>query len=264
MGGEKGPPKAEGEGGSLNWPIVGIIRELASRAKELIDEESLLSEQIRLRQAQSEQLNAGLPTLSKERRRRLEETLQLYDLHREIDDLLQWIADKIVRHRTAQLMHQIFLEDAQDADGNNNSDGRQTISGVDPTTLEEEELKQMCAEHVLEKKRLEQKCADLEQKCAEHVLERKRLEQLCAEHVLEKKRLEQLCAAADLEKKRLEQKCAELVLEQTRSQQVSLPQHFGNLLLSVLGGPAARQLFLKVMRVGIEELREFLRSRRSD
>ena len=32
--------------------------------------------------------------LSKERRKRLDETLQLYDLHREIDDLLQWIADK--------------------------------------------------------------------------------------------------------------------------------------------------------------------------
>ena len=73
------------------------IRELASRAGELINEGSPLSEQIRLRQAQIEKLYAGLQDLSKERRKRLDETLQLYDLHREIDDLLQWIADKEVR-----------------------------------------------------------------------------------------------------------------------------------------------------------------------
>uniref|UniRef100_A0A915M9S2 Calponin-homology (CH) domain-containing protein n=1 Tax=Meloidogyne javanica TaxID=6303 RepID=A0A915M9S2_MELJA len=71
-----------------------IIKELASRAKNLIDEESPLSEQIQLRQSQIEKLYAGLQDLSKERRKRLDETLQLYDLHREIDDLLQWIADK--------------------------------------------------------------------------------------------------------------------------------------------------------------------------
>jgi uncharacterized phage infection (PIP) family protein YhgE len=70
------------------------IRELAVRAGELIDEGSGLSEQIRLRQAQIEKLYAGLQDLSRERRKRLDETLQLYDLHREIDDLLQWIADK--------------------------------------------------------------------------------------------------------------------------------------------------------------------------
>lgn len=49
-----------------------------------------------MRQAQIEKLYAGLQDLSKERRKRLDETLQLYDLHREIDDLLQWIADKEV------------------------------------------------------------------------------------------------------------------------------------------------------------------------
>lgn len=49
-----------------------------------------------MRQAQIEKLYAGLQDLCKERRKRLDETLQLYDLHREIDDLLQWIADKEV------------------------------------------------------------------------------------------------------------------------------------------------------------------------
>uniref|UniRef100_A0A1I7XLS8 PH domain-containing protein n=1 Tax=Heterorhabditis bacteriophora TaxID=37862 RepID=A0A1I7XLS8_HETBA len=54
------------------------------------------SDQIALRQAQIEKLYAGLQDLSKERRKRLDETLELYALHREIDDLLQWIADKEV------------------------------------------------------------------------------------------------------------------------------------------------------------------------
>ncbi|EJW71348.1 hypothetical protein WUBG_17748, partial [Wuchereria bancrofti] len=51
-------------------------------------------EHINVRQAQIEKLYAGLQDLCKERRKRLDETLQLYELHREIDDLLQWIADK--------------------------------------------------------------------------------------------------------------------------------------------------------------------------
>lgn len=53
-------------------------------------------EHISVRQAQIEKLYAGLQDLCKERRKRLDETLQLYELHREIDDLLQWIADKEV------------------------------------------------------------------------------------------------------------------------------------------------------------------------
>lgn len=54
------------------------------------------SDKIVLRQSQIEKLYAGLQDLCKERRKRLDETLQLYGLHREIDDLLQWIADKEV------------------------------------------------------------------------------------------------------------------------------------------------------------------------
>uniref|UniRef100_A0A915D2F1 PH domain-containing protein n=1 Tax=Ditylenchus dipsaci TaxID=166011 RepID=A0A915D2F1_9BILA len=76
--------------------FADTIRELSNRAKKFIDENSPLSEQIQVRQTQIEKLYAGLQDLSKERRKRLDETLQLYDLHREIDDLLQWIADKEV------------------------------------------------------------------------------------------------------------------------------------------------------------------------
>ncbi|KAL3083302.1 hypothetical protein niasHS_011104 [Heterodera schachtii] len=105
--------------------FAGTIRELAGRAKELIDEESPLSEQIRLRQAQIEKLYAGLQDLSKERRRRLEETLQLYDLHREIDDLLQWIADKEVvagshengqDYEHVQMLQERFAQFARDTE----------------------------------------------------------------------------------------------------------------------------------------------------
>ncbi len=52
------------------------------------------SDQISVRQSQIDKLYAGLKDLTRERRNRLDETLQLYELHREIDDLLQWIAEK--------------------------------------------------------------------------------------------------------------------------------------------------------------------------
>ncbi|TKR87947.1 hypothetical protein L596_012272 [Steinernema carpocapsae] len=72
------------------------IRDLANKAQKFIDEKSPLSEQISVRQAQIEKLYAGLQDLCKERRKRLDETLELYELHREMDDLMQWIADKEV------------------------------------------------------------------------------------------------------------------------------------------------------------------------
>uniref|UniRef100_F1KPP4 Spectrin beta chain n=1 Tax=Ascaris suum TaxID=6253 RepID=F1KPP4_ASCSU len=72
------------------------IRNLATQAQKFVDERSPLSDQISVRQAQIEKLYAGLQDLCRERRKRLDETLQLYELHREIDDLLQWIADKEV------------------------------------------------------------------------------------------------------------------------------------------------------------------------
>ncbi|VDL68399.1 unnamed protein product [Nippostrongylus brasiliensis] len=74
--------------------FADTIRQLAVKAQKFVDEGSPLSDQIALRQSQIEKLYAGLQDLSKERRKRLDETLELYALHREIDDLLQWIADK--------------------------------------------------------------------------------------------------------------------------------------------------------------------------
>ncbi|KHJ93485.1 spectrin repeat-containing domain protein [Oesophagostomum dentatum] len=76
--------------------FADTIRNLAQKAQKFVDERSPLSDQIALRQSQIEKLYAGLQDLSKERRKRLDETLELYALHREIDDLLQWIADKEV------------------------------------------------------------------------------------------------------------------------------------------------------------------------
>lgn len=48
------------------------------------------------RQAQIDKLYASLKDLALERRMRLEETVKLYVLHRDIEDLEQWIADKVV------------------------------------------------------------------------------------------------------------------------------------------------------------------------
>ncbi|KAI6219065.1 Spectrin beta chain [Aphelenchoides besseyi] len=99
------------------------ITELAARARRFIDERSPLSEQISVRQGQIEKLYAGLQDLCKDRRKRLDETLQLYGLHREIDDLLQWIADKEVvagsnengqDYEHVQMLQERFKQFAQD------------------------------------------------------------------------------------------------------------------------------------------------------
>jgi len=81
-----------------------ILRELGERAKNLIQDvdQSSLSrdlitehqELINKRQTQLDKLYASLKDLSVERRQRLEETLKLYRLNREIDDLEQWISDR--------------------------------------------------------------------------------------------------------------------------------------------------------------------------
>ena len=54
------------------------------------------SEDIKIRQAQVDKLYAGLKDLAEERRGKLDETLKLHQLNREIDDLELWIADKEV------------------------------------------------------------------------------------------------------------------------------------------------------------------------
>uniref|UniRef100_A0A1I8EKU7 Spectrin beta chain n=1 Tax=Wuchereria bancrofti TaxID=6293 RepID=A0A1I8EKU7_WUCBA len=82
-------------------------------------------EHINVRQAQIEKLYAGLQDLCKERRKRLDETLQLYELHREIDDLLQWIADKELvagsqepgqDYEHVQMLIERFLQFARDTE----------------------------------------------------------------------------------------------------------------------------------------------------
>ena len=81
-----------------------ILRELGDKAKHLshdLDQSSLSREFIDehrdliiKRQTQLDKLYASLKDLSVERRQRLDETLKLYRLHREIDDLEQWISDR--------------------------------------------------------------------------------------------------------------------------------------------------------------------------
>ncbi|KAH9489100.1 hypothetical protein Btru_057665 [Bulinus truncatus] len=73
-----------------------IVRQLGERSRELMEEEHPESDQIAVRQSQVDKLYAGLKDLAGERRGKLEEVFKLYTLHREIDDLLEWIADKSV------------------------------------------------------------------------------------------------------------------------------------------------------------------------
>jgi spectrin beta len=54
------------------------------------------SDQIGLRQSQVDKLYASLKDLSQDRRGRLDEVLKLYMMNREIEDLLQWIAEREV------------------------------------------------------------------------------------------------------------------------------------------------------------------------
>ncbi|VIO98225.1 beta-G spectrin, identical [Brugia malayi] len=101
------------------------IRNLATQAQKFVDEKRPLWEHINVRQAQIEKLYAGLQDLCKERRKRLDETLQLYELHREIDDLLQWIADKELvagsqepgqDYEHVQMLIERFLQFARDTE----------------------------------------------------------------------------------------------------------------------------------------------------
>ncbi|XP_059173308.1 spectrin beta chain-like isoform X3 [Physella acuta] len=73
-----------------------VVRQLGERSRELMEEEHPESDQIAVRQSQVDKLYAGLKDLAGERRGKLEEVFKLYTLHREIDDLLEWIADKSV------------------------------------------------------------------------------------------------------------------------------------------------------------------------
>ena len=49
-----------------------------------------------MRQSQVDKLYAGLKDLAQERRSKLDEVLKLYKLSHEIEDLMQWIAEREV------------------------------------------------------------------------------------------------------------------------------------------------------------------------
>ncbi|XP_078593453.1 spectrin beta chain, non-erythrocytic 1-like isoform X47 [Branchiostoma floridae x Branchiostoma japonicum] len=72
------------------------VHELSETSRNLIAENHPESDRIATRQAQIDKLYAGLKHLAEERRGKLDETLQLFLLNREVDDLEQWIAEREV------------------------------------------------------------------------------------------------------------------------------------------------------------------------
>jgi spectrin beta len=78
------------------------IRDLGDKSRALCNElndqqnSNQLTDTILKRQMQIDKLYASLKDLAQERHQRLEETVKLFVLHRDIDDLEQWIADKAV------------------------------------------------------------------------------------------------------------------------------------------------------------------------
>lgn len=72
------------------------VNELGDTANALVESEHPESEPVKKRQAQIEKLYEGLKDLAEERRGKLDETLKLYQLQGEIDDLEHWIAQKEV------------------------------------------------------------------------------------------------------------------------------------------------------------------------
>ncbi|XP_055939314.1 spectrin beta chain-like isoform X2 [Argiope bruennichi] len=70
------------------------VRQLGETAKQLASEGHPESDQIIVRQSQVDKLYAGLKDLALERRAKLDEGLKLFSLNREVDDIMQWIADR--------------------------------------------------------------------------------------------------------------------------------------------------------------------------
>ncbi|XP_015748733.1 PREDICTED: spectrin beta chain, non-erythrocytic 1-like [Acropora digitifera] len=70
------------------------VNELGDTAKALVESGHPESDTVKIRQAQVDKLYEGLKDLAEERRGKLDETLKLYQLQGEIDDLEQWIAEK--------------------------------------------------------------------------------------------------------------------------------------------------------------------------
>ncbi|XP_028968283.1 spectrin beta chain-like [Galendromus occidentalis] len=72
------------------------VRALGETASRLIAENHPQSEQVGIRQSKVDKLYAGLKDLAGERRGKLNEALKLFGLSRDIDDLMQWIAEREV------------------------------------------------------------------------------------------------------------------------------------------------------------------------
>ncbi|XP_054928248.1 spectrin beta chain isoform X2 [Dermacentor andersoni] len=72
------------------------VRQLGDTSRRLVQEGHPDSDQIAVRQSQVDKLYAGLRDLALERRQKLEEALHLFALSREVDDLMQWIAEREV------------------------------------------------------------------------------------------------------------------------------------------------------------------------
>lgn len=91
---------SEGRGGELAAYLKADSERVCNESQDqrkMINIFSVFSsETIKIRQAQVEKLYAGLKDLGEERRGKLDETLKLYQLNREVDDLELWIADKEV------------------------------------------------------------------------------------------------------------------------------------------------------------------------
>ncbi|XP_052768377.1 spectrin beta chain-like isoform X4 [Mya arenaria] len=75
---------------------ANVVRQLGEQSRALINQEHPESDQIAVRQSQVDKLYAGLKDLAQERRSKLEEVLKLYMLSHEIEDLMQWIAEREV------------------------------------------------------------------------------------------------------------------------------------------------------------------------
>lgn len=85
-----------GAGTLQHWTLKSDIFAKITAFNETWPVLLLNSEQVKIRQAQVDKLYEGLKDLAEERRGKLDETLKLYQLQGEIDDLEHWIAEKEV------------------------------------------------------------------------------------------------------------------------------------------------------------------------
>ncbi|XP_061089747.1 spectrin beta chain, non-erythrocytic 1-like isoform X2 [Conger conger] len=111
------------------------IHQLANSSRLMLTGEHPESERITLRQAQVDKLYAGLKDLAEERRGRLQDSLRLTQLKREVDDLEQWISEREVvagSHEQGQdyehvtMLRDKFREFARDT----SSIGQERVDGV--------------------------------------------------------------------------------------------------------------------------------------